>query len=168
MLYLYSTKEKIKMHNVQIRQKGFTLIEILLVIALIAVLAGIVIFAINVPKQLADSRNAQRRSDVAAILNAIYQYSLDNGGSLPGAINNSTGCLESAGNEICATSGSACAGRTDLSALTDSQKYLVAIPVDPYDASGNATDYYVHYNSNSRVTVCAPAAENGAAISLTR
>ena len=64
-------------------KKGFTLLEILLVVAAIAILAGIVILAINPVKQLADTRNAQRSVDVNTILNAVYQYSIDNKGVLP-------------------------------------------------------------------------------------
>ena len=45
------------------KPSGFTLIEILLVVALIALLAGIVIIAVNPNKQLADGRNARRRGN---------------------------------------------------------------------------------------------------------
>ena len=67
-------------------QKGFTLIEILLVVAAIAILAGIVIVAINPAKQLGDTRNASRNSAVNTILNAITQYAVDNNGVLPAGI----------------------------------------------------------------------------------
>lgn len=62
---------------------GFTLLEILLVVAAIAILAGIVIVAINPSKQLGSTRNAARQSDVSGVLNAVYQYSLDNDGLFP-------------------------------------------------------------------------------------
>ena len=58
--------------------KAFTLIEVLLVIAIIAVLAAAVFVAINPAKNISDARNTQRRSDVAQILSAISQGFIDN------------------------------------------------------------------------------------------
>ncbi len=65
------------------KRKGFTLIEILLVVAGIAILAGIVILAINPGKQLGQARDSQRAADVRTILDAVYQYSIDHSGALP-------------------------------------------------------------------------------------
>ena len=141
-------------------QKGFTLLEILLVVAAIAILAGIVIIAINPGKQLGETKNAQRRTDVNTILNAVYQYSIDNSGTLPTAITTTQ-------TEICKT-GETCAGLIDLSVLTDDEKYLVAMPLDPTGASANGIGYEIYKSANGRVTVVAPDAEQGVTISVTR
>lgn len=148
-------------------KKGFTLLEILLVVAAIAILAGIVIVAINPGKQLADTRNSQRRSDVNTILNAIYQYSIDNNGNLPTGIPVSATCATPATNEICKTGGT-CTGLVDLTPLTTNQKYVVSMPVDPSGGTTNGTAYFVAQSSNGRITVCSPSAEQGATISVTR
>lgn len=146
---------------------GFTLIEILLVIALIALLAGIVVIAVNPGKQLADGRNARRKADVNTILNAIHQYAIDNN-RLPNTINANDDCFGSGTNDICRTGAESCSSLTSLSDLTENQKYLPSLPVDPSSTNLNATNYYVSSNSNGRIIVCARNAENGETISATR
>ena len=144
---------------------GFTLLEVLLVVAIIAILAGIVILAINPSKQLADSRNAQRYADVNTILNAIYQYALDN--------NNIPASITGTATEICKTGGT-CTGLTDLGVLVTGN-YLSSIPRDPKcnpvtaPCTTNGAGYTVMVVSN-RVTVAVPAGlqENGKNITVTR
>jgi type IV pilus assembly protein PilA len=145
------------------------LLEILLVVAAIAILAGIVVLAINPTKQLGDTRNSARRADVNTILNAVYQYAIDNNGSIPTTITTGTACGVST-QEICKTGGS-CSGLTDLSTylVSTSARYLVSIPTDPSGATTNGAGYEVYKNSTTnRVTVCAPDAEQGATISVSR
>lgn len=142
-----------------IKQKGFTLLEVLLVVAVIAILAGIVIIAINPGKNLADTRDAQRKADVNTIVNAVYQYALDNNGSLPSTITGSA-------TQICnGTGAGTCASPAaiDLGVLTASGKYLVALPKDPKCAStpcpqANSIGYTIVL-TNGRVTVAAPLAD---------
>ncbi|PIP65279.1 hypothetical protein COU77_01965 [Candidatus Peregrinibacteria bacterium CG10_big_fil_rev_8_21_14_0_10_49_16] len=142
-----------------ISRRGFTLIEVLLVIGIIAILASIVIVAINPTRQLADARNADRRSDVNSILNAVYQYSIDNNGNLPSAITTTV-------TEICASGAASCTGYADLSVLEAT--YLVSVPSDPSGPTSPETDYTIVQDANGRVTVASTAAENGATISVTR
>ena len=155
-------------YNLQIN-KGFTLLEILLVVAAIAILAGIVILAINPNKQLGDTRNAQRRADVNTILNAVYQYTIDNNGTLP-TIPTAT-CALLLTNEICKTTATGtCSTGVDIytTIVCTTQKYLTSMPIDPTVSSTNGTGYYITKSANGRVTVCAPSAEQSAIISVTR
>lgn len=144
-------------------QKGFTLIEILLVVAAIAILAGIVIVAINPAKQLGDTRNASRNSAVNTILNAITQYAVDNNGILPAGIT-------LVPTEICSSSvaTTSCTGLVDLSVLTTDGKYVTAIPDEPQKTNVNGAGYIVSKNATGRITVAASFAESGATISVTR
>lgn len=143
-------------------RRGFTLIELLLVIGIIAILAAIVIVAINPTKQLGDARNAQRRSDVKTILDSVYQYALDNNGNIPSTITTLTTYVCKSGvNVDCDADG------ISLNILTGS--YVVAIPSDPQaPATSTGTNYQIIRLANGRITVTAPGSENNASISVTR
>ncbi len=60
-------------YKINFRRKGFTLIEILVVIGIIAVLAAVVLVAVNPARQFKLARDSQRTSNVTALLSAIGQ-----------------------------------------------------------------------------------------------
>ena len=151
---------------------GFTLIELLIVIAILTVLLSIVIIAVNPVRQFAQADNTQRRSDVNAILNAIYQYAADNRGTLPADIPSTTTIQIGAGDTgNCAIS---CNGTTTPTTCLDLHSsttpiYLTDVPVDP-DLTGTSTTHYgiTRSDTNNRITVIACDAELGETISITR
>ena len=143
-------------------KSGFTLLEILLVVGIIAILAGIVISAINPSRQLAQARNTERVSDLRQINNALQQYYIDHG-SYPASL---TATLT----EVCNTGslasssvpGDFCTGKTDLSVLVPT--YLTAIPADPQasNVSSSTTSYKViKYSSTGKIGLEAVLAEQG-------
>ena len=139
-------------------KKGFTLLEILLVIAAIGILAAIVLIAINPTKQIAQVRNAQRRSDINTIYKALEQYLIDNK-DYPIGIGNTAAPICNTGTEQVGGS-TDCAGKVDLRVLVPT--YIAAIPKDP---SGGV--YEVYRNSdNNRIGVKAPGVELGQSIAV--
>ncbi len=143
-------------------RKAFTLVELLLVIAIIAMLMFITITAISPDKQLGSARNAARRQDTNSIVNAVYQYVIDKN-PMPSTIPTTSF------KEICKTGkrGSQCNNGVDLSVLTGS--YLVTIPIDPQKPeTATGTNYWIQSNGLNRITVLAPGAEGGEVIFMTR
>lgn len=140
--------------------KAFTLIEVLVVIALIAILAAITFIAINPAKNFADARNAQRSVDVAQILNAVTQYTSEQGNAIGdlGTIPLCTATPAAVGSGV---------GNVNLATnLVD--EYIVGIPVDPSTGTAADTGYTICTTANGRVTIAAPDAENGKVISVRR
>ncbi len=135
--------------------RGFTLIELLIVIGVIAILAAIVIVAINPSRQFAQARNTQRESNVSTILNAIGQNMADNKGVFDPAddCDAITTTEENIGTD---------SANTDLTDCLVPTYISTAIPVDPgTDASGDPFDasdtgYTVERDAEGRITVCAP------------
>jgi prepilin-type N-terminal cleavage/methylation domain-containing protein len=62
------------------RRSAFTLIELLVVIAIIAILAVVVILTLNPAQMLAQSRDANRVSDMSTLNNALNFYNTDQSG----------------------------------------------------------------------------------------
>jgi prepilin-type N-terminal cleavage/methylation domain-containing protein len=139
------------------KYQGFSLIEILVVVALIIILATITLVAINPGKNFRDTRNAQRSADVTQILNAVTQYTSEEGNSVTtfGTITNCT-----TGSSSIGTDG------IDLAAtLVD--EFIVAIPVDPSSGTDAVTGYTICLTDSGRVQIDAPDAE-GKVVSVKR
>lgn len=64
-------------------RKAFTLVELLIVIAILAVLSVVVFVVINPGQRIADAQNATVRNDAQTVQKAFELYAVDNGGSFP-------------------------------------------------------------------------------------
>lgn len=65
------------------KSSGFTIIEVMIVLAIAGLILGMVLIAI--PTLERNSRNNQRKQDVATVLAAISRYGLNNSGEFPAA-----------------------------------------------------------------------------------
>lgn len=155
-------------------QGGFTLIEILIVIGIIAILAAIVLVAVNPAKNFREAANTQRSANVNAIANAIGQYTVDKKGDLTGLSlpNDDDGVVyigESVPSE--APSGSTAMG-ADFEDFCNAlvPAFIGALPADPeqpdqtiteteceVSTSDPITGYAIAVDENGHITISAPA-----------
>ncbi len=148
------------------RMHGFTLVELLVVIGILAILTAVVLVAVNPGRQLAQARNTERRAEVNTILAAVTAYLADPDatGSMP-SIND---CATGPDMNISDLGG---ANDVDLSFLTP--LYVAELPEDPQlgdGVAGGDTGYDICAAdvTNQRYTVKAPGAELSATIEVTR
>ena len=152
---------------------GFTLIEILVVIGIVAALAAIVIVAINPARQFAQARNSQRQSNVNTILNAVGQRLADNKGVFAGGTPNCPVLTAGVTYRIASGTPVVPGDIIDLSCLTPT--YIpAALPFDPsavgarfVSVSDYNTGYSIELDAQGRYTVRAPGASLETAISAT-
>ncbi len=135
-------------------KQGFTLIEILLVIGIIAVLATVVVVSLDPATRFQNARDARRLADIQSILSAVQQYIVDHKGQLPGGLStyemqigtSDSGCDLTYNN--CSANLSYC-----LNLSTDLAPYLKDMPYDPETGSVERTHYTVAVDSNNIVTI---------------
>ncbi len=156
--------------------KAFTLIELIIVIAIIAILAAAIFVAIDPARRLHESRNARRWSDVTTILDAVIKYQVDNEGThystvadltagefaIIGTSTSTVTCRDAHGSGYYNTAAEACDGADadgddtagdciDLSEI--GSNYLATVPADPQAALATINEYYISLDSNGAVTV---------------
>ncbi|MBI5421936.1 prepilin-type N-terminal cleavage/methylation domain-containing protein [Candidatus Peregrinibacteria bacterium] len=146
---------------------GFTLVELIIVIAIIAILAAAIFVSIDPARRLHEARNARRRTDVMTMVEAIKQYQVDNDGihyitianadfddpriiGLPALVCDTTCSAVTVTNTQC----------LDLSDI--GPNYLSRIPKDPTIGTDQWTAYYLIKGSSGNITVgaCEPEGED--------
>ncbi len=171
-------------------KKGFSLVELLVAIAIMSILASMVYLGINPNKRLKEARDNRRRSDVESILIAIHAAMNENNGQLPSALsygmseqmigNNNTTCINKGypwntnGYDGCQVGATTCANL--MTGTINLSKYITAIPFDPlgwkigstmvFNANNNG--YSVKVATNGIVTVRSCGVEGTTPIVISR
>lgn len=110
-------------------RKAFTLVELLLTVAILSILATIVILAVDPEKQLFNVEDAVRKADIQEIQNAGIQYVII-GNAFTGTLPSTAATAVDICNDDYTGSNCTSAGGYDVySQLVPT--YITSIPVDP-------------------------------------
>ena len=122
--------------SIKRKQQGFTIVELLIVIVVIAILAAISVVAYTGIQQRA--RDSQRDSDIATIAKALEMYYIDNGRFPPGSC--SSDCAINGG-----WSTTADGSWTNLAAYLVPE-YISEMPEDPVSTADANPQTLGNYN----------------------
>ncbi|MFA5126748.1 MAG: prepilin-type N-terminal cleavage/methylation domain-containing protein [Patescibacteria group bacterium] len=132
---------------------GFNLIELIVVIAVAAVIMTTVLLNENPEQRIGKARDAERQQALESLARAIELYEIENG-SLPDDFSTSTlGMGEKF--VLCSTNGTVtCDGMTRGCLVVDDQAFLNkigALPIDPTKSSAADTGYYISRTDNDKL-----------------
>lgn len=120
------------------QSRGFTLIELMVVIAIIGLLSVIVLGALSEARE--GARDAKRLQDVDAVVNALELYATSNGGLYPAASAGATPC----GGAYCLMNIQASLVPTYMGSIPRDPSYGSIAPIDyRYWSSSNRTRYTI-------------------------
>lgn len=124
------------------KKPGFSLIEVMVVVALLGILSSSVAVAVNPAQRINQARDAKRKTDISVITNSLIEYEFTFG-QYPARLGN---CDSSIGRQ-----NGNCPIRPPQSswgfdspiqiALVDQQQLLKQLPIDPK----NDINYYYYY-----------------------
>lgn len=134
-------------------QKGFTLIELLVVIGILGILIAVVLVAVNPSRQFASARDTQRRADLYAVTNSMYQYATEHDGNFPDGTTLGTIAVSTTPRDI---------GTSEMNLAADLvPTYVPAVPKDPGPTSTDAiTLYSMYLDVNNRLVATASSELN--------
>lgn len=124
--------------NIKKRNEGFTIIEVLIVLAIAGLILLVVFLA--VPALQRNSRNQQRKQDVAAMLSAVTEWSNNNSGKMPSNTTEQGEALANAklGYYDAATAGVVVWGTSATPNAADVEKVVIATKSKCGTTSGTA------------------------------
>jgi prepilin-type N-terminal cleavage/methylation domain-containing protein len=154
-------------------EEGFTLVELLIVVAIIAILAGVVFVALDPAQKFGEARDSTRETDVQSVAQAITVDQVDNGGDYISAVSSLTqgdnymiGTCSSVTDSECSDVTINTSNCADLSGIV-SEGYLPEVPTDPDGGTAEKTGYYLR-KATSSVAVGACTHEDDAEIEVSR
>ena len=125
--------------SAQVQKGGFTLVELLVVIAIIAILAAVVVLIINPLELTRRTRDSARLSDLASLqqaINVAVQEATDSGTAILCSATGSYPCDGNSANDPRTSDGN---GWVEVNLSSTGSVSVPTLPVDPLN---NATYHY--------------------------
>ncbi len=129
-----------RQHIHQDKQRGFTIIEVMIVLAIAGLIMLIVFLA--VPALQRSSRNTQRKNDAASALAGVSEFVNNNGGVLP-----TVATFAAPPNWVIGTAVTTAQSTAKLGYYTTAASVVLRVP--PFVAPGPAADTLTIYEATS-------------------